>query len=396
MAKIEFLKQVKARFCDEIHIFVTMKHLYLYIFISLIVLNCSNNNEEPLPLQEPTFYKGMDLSFQSELEDYNIDYKDENGNAVNLLNYVASNGTNLVRLKLWHTPQDGQNSFADVKAYAQRIKSKNMSFLLDFHYSDFWADPGHQTPPIAWQNMSNEEIKNTMYNYTKDVVQQLKDQNTLPQIIQIGNETDSGFLWNYGKVWDQFSNNWVNYAALVNEAIRAIRDVDTSNSVKIMLHHSSVENAIYFFNELHPYNLDFDIIGLSYYPQFQIHNLSLVQSKLNQLATNFNKDLLIVEVAYPFTLEYNDNNTNYIGSNSQILDEFSATPEGQKAYFEWLVTAIKNIPNNRGIGFCYWAPDWVSFSGNEATSTNGSSWENQCMFDFAHKALPVFDVYRAN
>lgn len=271
-----------------------------------------------------------------------------------------------------------------------------MDFLLDFHYSDYWADPGTQTPPLAWQNMTNEEVRIAIYEYTRNVVTQLKNQNTLPNIIQIGNETDSGFLWNYGKVWDDFSNNWNNYTLLVNEAIRAIKEVDTEDTVKIMLHHSSVENAIYFFNELDAFSIDFDIIGLSYYPQFQIKDLNLVQTKLNELATTFEKDILMVEVAYPFTLDWNDNYTNYIGSDDQILTEFPATPQGQKAYFEWLITAIKSIPNDKGIGFCYWAPDWVAFSGNENTSTTGSSWENQCMFDFSLNALPVFDTYNHN
>lgn len=377
-----------------------MKLLKSLLFLFLLA-SCSNTEDSQEQQNMPpegttTFYKGMDLSFQSELEDYNITYKDENGVPVELLDFVSETGTNLVRLKLWHTPQDGQNSLGDVKAYAQRIKAKQMDFLLNVHYSDYWADPGSQTPPLAWQNMTNQEIRVAIYEYTKDVVTQLKNQNTLPQIIQIGNETDSGFLWNYGKVWDDFSNNWSSYATLVNEAIRAIREVDTENSVKIMLHHSSVENAIYFFNELNAFGLDFDIIGLSYYPQFQIKNLNLVQTKLNELASTFDKDILLVEVAYPFTLDWNDNSNNFIGSADQLLSEFSATPQGQKAYFEWLVSAIENIPNNHGIGFCYWAPDWIAFSGNENTSTSGSAWENQCMFDFNHQALPVFDVFKAN
>ncbi len=377
-----------------------MKNLLLFMFIATLVFGCNNSDnsieEDAQPQFEQKFYKGMDLSFQSELEEYNVVYKDANGNPIQLLDYVANNGTNLVRLKLWHTPQDGQNTLADVKAYAQRIKSKNMDFLLDIHYSDTWADPGQQTPPLAWQSMTNEQIRVAIYDYTKDAVQQLKNQNTLPKIIQIGNETDSGFLWNYGRVWDAFSNNWPNYATLVSEAIRAIREVDTNDSVKIMLHHSSVENAVYFFNELQVYNLDFDIIGLSYYPQFQTHNLNVVQSKLNALATTFNKEILMVEVAYPFTLLWDDSSNNYIGDSSQILTEFTATPEGQKAYLEWLVSTIKAIPNDKGIGFCYWAPDWVSFEGNETTSTNGSAWENQCLFDFEHKSLPAFDVFRNN
>lgn len=374
----------------------------VFILFSIVLLSrCTSNkisdsNLEEVIKPETTFYKGMDLSFQSELETYNIQYKDSNGNPIDVLTYAASNGTNLIRLKLWHTPQDGWNSLAEVKAYAKRVKNNTMDFLLDVHYSDYWADPGKQTPPIAWQNMTNEQIRIAIYNYTKDVVQQLKAQNTLPKIIQIGNETDSGFLWNYGKVWNGFSNNWDNYVVLINEAVKAIREVDTNNSIKIMLHHSSVEKAIYFFNKLKPYNIDFDIIGLSYYPQFQIKDLSLVKSKITELALNFNKDILIAEVAYPFTLDWNDNSANYIGDTSQILSEFPATPQGQKAFFDWLISTLKNIPNKRGIGFCYWAPDWVAFTGNESTSTNGSAWENQCLFDFNFKALPVFDVYRSN
>ncbi|MBC2846650.1 glycoside hydrolase family 53 protein [Winogradskyella flava] len=374
-----------------------MKLIKFAIFVLVLLLtSCSKSDDSNSSSDSPAFYKGMDLSFQSELEDYNIDYKDTNGNSVELLDFVKSKGTNLVRLKLWHTPQDGENGLEDVKNYALKLKSRNMDFLLNFHYSDYWADPGTQTPPVAWQNMTIDQLKTAIYSYTKDVVQQLKAQNTLPEMIQIGNETDSGFLWDYGKVWNEFNNNWNNYVDLVSEAIRAVREVDTDNKVRIMLHHSSVENAIFFFNELQPFNLDFDIIGLSYYPQFQIRNLDLVASKLNELANNFNKDILLVEVAYPFTLQWNDNQTNYIGSLDQTLSEFSPTPQGQKAYFEWLIQTIKNIPEDRGIGFCYWAPDWVAFNGNEATSTQGTSWENQCLFDFDLKALPALDVFSTN
>ncbi|SDI15136.1 glycoside hydrolase family 53 protein [Winogradskyella thalassocola] len=372
---------------------------YFFSIFIIITTSCSKNENSDDDVDGPDeeiFYRGMDLSFQSELENYNVDYKDADGNSVELLDFVKSKGTNLVRLKLWHTPQDGQNGIDDVKAYAQRIKAKDMEFLLNFHYSDFWADPGKQTPPVAWQNLSLLDLKAAVYNYTKSVVQQLKAQNTLPNIIQIGNETDSGFLWDYGKVWNEFNDNWVNYAGLVSEAVRAIRELDTENKIKIMLHHSNVEHSIYFFNELEAYNLDFDIIGLSYYPQFQTKDLDLITSKLNTLAETFDKEILMVEVAYPFTLQWNDNLSNYVGSLNQIIPEFAPTPQGQKSYMEWLITTIKNIPNKKGIGFCYWAPDWVAFNGNENTSTNGTSWENQCVFDFNLKALPVLDSFNYN
>lgn len=372
---------------------------FLLLSLTMISCNSSDNTIEEFvtpPNPTPVFYKGMDLSFQSELEDHNVTYRDVNGNPIELLNYVTTKGTNLVRLKLWHTSQNGENTLNDVKAYATRIKNTGAHFLLDFHYSDFWADPGTQTPPVAWQNMANEEIKVAIYEYTKDVVTQLKNQNTLPKIIQIGNETDSGFLWNYGKVWNEFSGNWGNYAALVQEAIRAVREVDSEENIKIMLHHSNVEHSIYFFNELLPFALDYDIIGLSYYPQYQTKDLNLVATKLNTLANTFGKDILMVEVAYPFTLQWDDNQTNYIGSLNQIIPEFSPTPEGQKAYMQWLITTIKNIPENRGIGFCYWAPDWVSFPDNDTSVSGGSAWENQCLFDFDHKALPALEVFNDN
>ncbi len=372
--------------------------LYTSILLLLIlIVSCtSSESNDDNQINDSIFYKGMDLSFQSELEDYNIDYKDASGNSVELLDFVKSKGTNLVRLKLWHTPQNGENSLADVKAYALKIKAKNMDFLLNLHYSDYWADPGTQTPPVAWQNMTIDQVKVAIYNYTKEVVLQLKAQNTMPKMIQVGNETDSGFLWDYGKVWNEFTNNWVNYAGLVSEAIRAIREVDTNNETQIMLHIAGIETAIPFFNELQAYNLDFDIIGLSYYPQFQTKDLNLVASTLNNIASTFNKSILMIEVAYPFTLQWNDNQNNYVGSIDQIIPEFSPTPQGQKAYFEWLITTIKNIPNNKGLGFCYWAPDWVAFNGNENTSTNGTSWENQCLFDFDLKALPALDLFNHN
>lgn len=163
-----------------------------------------------------------------------------------------------------------------------------------------------------------------------------------------------------------------------------------------MLLHLSVGNAISSFSELRPYNVDFDIIRLSYYPSFSKRDLNLVKSKLNELATVFDKDILLVEVVYPFSLERDEHSSKFIAETIQVLTEFPATPSGQKAYFEWLVSAIKSIPNNKVIGFCYWAPDWIAFDGNEETSTAGSAWENQCLFNFDHKALPVFEVFKFN
>jgi arabinogalactan endo-1,4-beta-galactosidase len=334
----------------------------------------------------------MDLSAQMELESYNLDYKDGNNNAINLLDFVKIKGVNLVRLRLWHSPTDGQNTLAKVKLYALKLKQRNINFMLDIHYSDTWADPAHQTPPMVWQSLSLVQLKNEVYLYTKDVMTQLKNQGTLPDFVQIGNETDSGFLWNFGKVWNSFNTNWSNYADLVKQGILAVREENGTNT-KIILHHSNIENAQYFFNELVLYNIDYDVIGLSYYPQYGTKDLNVVQTKLNYLANTFDKKVMIVEVAYPFSLGWQDNSNNITGLASQIIPEYSATPNGQKLFLEQVATIVKNIPNNKGLGFVYWAPDWIAFTGNGATSTLGSSWENQCLFDFDHNALPAFDVF---
>ena len=367
-------------------------------FFIVLILSCSKSSNEIIdtpstPIQ--TFLKGMDLSFQAELESFNVSYKDENNASIVLLPFVKQKGTNIIRLKLWHTPQNGLNGLEAVKLYAQKIKQNGMQFLLDIHYSDTWADPGHQTPPLAWQNLSIEQVKDEIYTYTLQVMNALKNQGTVPDMVQIGNETDSGFLWNFGKVWNEFNNNWSNYALLFNKAAQAIRNVN-GNQTRIILHHSSVENSIYFLNQLNSFNVDYDIIGLSYYPQFQTKDLSVVQNKLNTLASTFNKDIMLVEVAYPFTLNWSDNLGNYIGDANQIIPQFSATPTGQKDFLQKIIQILKDIPNQRGIGFVYWAPDWVSFSGNEASSTGGSAWENQCLWDFNHKALPALEVFSAH
>ncbi len=377
-----------------------MKNKIIFSLLLIFIVSCSSTiNEENstvsivLNSNNSIFYKGMDLSFQPELESFNVIYKDENNNPISVLPFIKQKGTNLIRLKLWCNPVSGLNGLNAVKIYALRIKQNNMSFMLDIHYSDTWADPANQTPPVTWQNLSLEDLKTKVYIYTKQVLNELKNQGTIPDFVQIGNETDSGFLWNYGKVWNSFNNNWNNYSALFNKGSQAVREV-CGNITKIIFHHSSVENSIYFLNQLMAYPIDYDVIGLSYYPQFQTKDLDLIQTKLNDLATIFNKEIMLVEVAYPFTLNYNDGLNNYIGNANQIIPVYPPTAQGQKDFMLKIISILKNIPNNKGIGFVYWAPDWVSFSGNSASSTTGSSWENQCLWDFNNKALPALDIFQ--
>ena len=138
--------------------------------------------------------------------------------------------------------------------------------------------------------------------------------------------------------------------------------------------------------------MPYDIIGLSYYPWWSEKDLTYIGGQLNQLASTFNKKIFIAETAYPWTLQWNDNTNNNVGDISQLIPAYPATPQGQLQYLQQLKKLLAAIPNKLGIGFCYWAPDWVAFKGLAAT--DGSSWENLAMFDFSNKAQPGMQAFR--
>lgn len=361
-----------------------------FAFVALVMmLSCQSSDEQAGEARK--FYAGADWSFYAEMRDHNVTYADHLGQTADPIELGKQNGMNIGRLRLWHSPPSMRSNLAEVKQTALKLKQQNMAFLLDIHYSDTWADPAHQTVPAAWENLTPDELKTAVYQYTKDVLLELKAQNTTPEFVQVGNETDSGFLWNHGRVWGAFEANWPNYAGLISRSIDAVREV--APKAGIILHYSTVEHAMAFFDKLGPFALDYDIIGLSYYPAFQTKDLSLVQTKINQLAAVHQKNIMIVETAYPFTLDYNDNANNIVGLPQQLIPGFPADANGQKLFVRQMLDLMRAVPDNRGIGVIYWAPDWVAFDGNQSTSTGGSAWENQALWDFEHKALPALDAF---
>lgn len=346
------------------------------------------------------FITGMDLSYQSFLSGFNVHYFDASGNAIsNLFEFVRNNGVNLIRIRLFHTPAGGDavvqsSNFANVLELCKQVKATGNKVLLDLHYSDTWADPGHQTVPAAWQGVSYEAIVDSVYQYTKGVLERLDAQGALPDMVQIGNETNSGFLWTYGKVWNEFNNNWGHYAELINSANQAVQDMEsqTGKTISTLVHVAGVSSQETFFDKLLAQNAEFDIIGLSYYSYYHTKDLQLVQSELDKLSNKYNKPILIAETNYPWTLGWNDWTNNVVGLEEHLTPGYPATPEGQKAYYEKIVEILKNVPGGNGLGFVYWAPDMVAFNGPE--SAEGSGFENLAVFDFTNKALPVFDVFR--
>jgi len=277
-----------------------------------------------------------------------------------------------------------------------KLKQAGLSILLDFHYSDTWADPGSQTIPVAWQGLEVENLADSVYQYTKNVLQLLAEQNTLPVMVQIGNETNGGFLWDQGRVGGTFDDNWGNYAKLLQHGLDAVaaQVQESGQEIATMLHIAGVADSDYFFRNIQELGIEYDIIGISHYTYFHTKDLTVLENQLHALVNTFDKPIMIIETNYPWTLQWNDFTHNWVGTEEQLVQGYPATPEGQYQYIQKIVEILKGLPNQRGLGFCWWAPDLVAFNGT--TSTEGSFMENLTTFDFQHKALPIFKAFREN
>lgn len=357
-----------------------MKKLLLLIPILLLLINCSDDDKtpenEPI-IPEDNFIRASDMSFLPLIESENTTYFNSANQAEDAITTLKNAGCNTIRIRLWKNPIDNQSSFNQVKAFAQRVKQNGMKVWLTVHYSDTWADPGQQSTPAEWENLSFTNLKNEVITYTETIMTEIQ-----PDIIQIGNEINSGFMWPSGHL----INNESQCLELLSAASTAIRV--KSQTTKIMLHYAGIgAGATWFFNKMSPINYDY--IGVSYYPIWHGKNLSELTSTINSLGQTHNKKVIVAETSYPFTLGWNDWTNNVVGLEEQLIPAYPATPEGQKNY----MLAIKNLiqETESGIGFAYWGGEWVAFRGNE--SPNGSSWENQALWDFNNKVLPAITVF---
>ncbi|MCB9057784.1 MAG: glycosyl hydrolase 53 family protein [Calditrichae bacterium] len=337
------------------------------------------------------FIKGADVSFIPQIEDLGGVYK-ENGVALDPLKILADHGVNYIRLKIWHTPSQNYNDLPHILEMAKRIKQNDMQFLLNFHYSDTWADPGNQTKPVAWQDASTQDLIDSVYFYTKYVMSALDAQGTLPDMVQIGNEINSGMLWNTGRVGGAYDNStqWANLAALINAGIQGVRESSVNgDSVKIVIHRADADDLggnTWFFNNLINNGVEFDIIGLSFYPWWH-GTLSGMQSTTNSLANLYGKPILIAETAYPWTLDWYDSVNNIVGSADKLHSGYPATVNGQTLFLHDVMQIVRYIGNDRGLGVFYWAPEYIS------VPQLGSPWENLALFDFQGNALSTLQVF---
>lgn len=357
-----------------------------------VFVGCRDDGAVAFPpmTDEKKFYNGVDLSFTPEIEGTGISFSDS-GQTLPIASIFKRRGVNIIRLRLWHSPGAGHSDFHEVLRFARTLAASGMEFMLTLHYSDTWADPGHQSKPSLWANLSTSQLEDSLYAYTFNVMTALNAQNTLPAIIQIGNEINAGFLWNDGRVGGSFDANWTTFSTLLKRAIVAIHAAATNRKCLIMLHHAGAAGAMAFFGKIQQYMVPYDLIGISYYPVWHGKSLDTLAVRLNELAAAFEKDIFIAETAYPWTLQWNDWTHNVVGLESQLIPQYPATPEGQKFFLGDLKRLMQKLENGRGLGWCYWAPEWVAFRGPQAT--NGSAWENMTLFDFSNNGLPAIRTF---
>jgi len=353
----------------------------------------------PSKAAKSPFILGADLSGLKINEDAGIVYKDS-GKGADCLQIFQNHGWNLLRLRLWVNPS-GKNGIVNDLAYdaslARRAKAAGMKVMIDLHYSDSWADAGNQTKPKAWANDTFEtptKLYNDIYWYTSNVIYTLASQyHVTPDYIEIGNEVTYGILWPEGNLNDGHGGwvNWKNFATLLNQGILGAQRGATKAGVpmpKTIIHISlgkywDIVDGFYSglasARDIWGHPVQFDIIGLSYYPD-NMTNLSDIKEVLNRCAAKFGKLILICETSYPY-------------HNFTIAKDtkYPNTPEGQADYLADLIKTVRETPNGLGLGVCYWEPEALPNPISQAYA-NGS-WRDsgwQALFDTeTHAAQPA-------
>jgi len=347
----------------------------------------------PTPTPTPTtipFMNGVDASYLQQIEDAGGLYY-QNGAAKDALQIFKDHGINTIRLRLWVAPMIGYNDLGHTLTMAKRVKDLGLGLMIDFHYSDTWADPGKQYKPAAWSSLSGEELQKAVHDYTFQVIEALKKQGTLPDTVQIGNEITPGMLWDDGRVGGAYESNWPQFTALLKAGITGVQDaLDKGEKVGIVLHVDQGANnstCRWFFDNIVAQEVPFDYIGLSYYPWWH-GNMTDLKNNLNDLATRYHKPILIVETAYPWSLENNDNMGNLVGPLEELLPEFPASVEGQRDFLLKEIEILQDVPEGLGMGIFYWAAD-------DITSPHfGSVFENAATFDFEGNVLESLKVFQ--
>jgi arabinogalactan endo-1,4-beta-galactosidase len=366
------------------------------------------------------FIKGVDVSSIISLENSGVTFKNTAGEVQDIFKTLADSGVNYVRVRVWNDPFDsngngyggGNNDLATAIEIGKRATENGMKLLVDFHYSDFWADPAKQQAPKAWENYSFEEKKKAVYDYTKTSLEAMLANGIDIGMVQVGNETNGAFVG---------EKDWTKMSALFNEGSKAIRDID--KNILVALHFTNPESSGRYTTiaeTLNKNGVDYDVFASSYYP-FWHGTLSNLTSVLKNVANTYGKKVMVAETSYAYTAEDGDGHGNTAPKNSGQTLNYPITVQGQATSVRDVIEAVVNV-GDAGIGVFYWEPAWLpvgpanqlqqnkllweKYGSGWATSYaaeydphdagqwyGGSAVDNQALFDFNGKPLPSLNVF---
>lgn len=328
-------------------------------------------------------YVGGDISLLPEYEKAGAKYYDHDGKPIaQLLPWCREQGMNAMRVRLFINPKDYKGSDADPNAcqdlgyiipLCNQIKQAGLALMLDFHYSDTWADPAKQWTPAAWGNLTDEQLYQKIYDYTRTSLDTLKSHGITPDFIQPGNEISFGMLWGtvgtpeaqLKKTFIGSEANWKRLGNLLNQAIKACREI--CPAARIVIHTERVAQPdvlTNFYDQMKKLGVDYDIIGLSYYPYFH-GKMPVLTAALTRLTTRFpEKEIMIVETGYPYAWE--------VPGTDQKVD-YPYTEEGQNTFARALVNELLKFDNVTGL---FWW--WMEYN---AKDTDLAGWYNAPLFD---------------
>ena len=370
------------------------------------------------------FILGMDASCVPALEASGVKYYGFDGTEQDVYRILAENGINYIRVRVWNDPYDaagngyggGNCDIENAIAIGKRATQYGMKLLVDFHYSDFWADPGKQMAPKAWKGMTIDEKTEALYQYTKECLQKLVDAGVDVGMVQIGNETNGALCGESSSVL----GGWKRITQLLSAGSRAVREVCPGALVAV--HFANPEKAgsyVSYGNNLDYYQVDYDVFASSYYPFWHgsLENLSRV---LSDIAEKYDKKVMVAETSYAYTAEDGDFSGNTIGDGGGIVKDYPFTVQGQANLIRDVIDTVANRTAN-GIGVFYWEGTWIPVGGASYNENlvlwerYGSGWaasyaagydpedagkyyggcavDNQALFDWSGKALESLKVF---
>ncbi len=348
------------------------------------------------------FMMGVDASMIKKVLDSGGVYYNLDGTEQDVFEILSDAGVNYMRVRVWNDPNSpigirGGGDMDIETAYwiAQRARRVNMRIILDLHYSDTWADPEHQEKPYDWELLNFQELNEAVEQFTYDSMMYFKSRGVTPQMIQIGNEINNGMIYEDGRIIWNDPTSYDRLASLLKSGIAGAKRADSF--VKTIIHLADGgKYSIFddFFNELEERDVNYDIIGASFYP-FYHGTLDRLADNLNQISEKYDKPVFVAETSYAFTQNSHLNASNIFGGNQEENGGYLATIQGQATSLRDVIEIVADVPENRGLGIVYWEPAWLPVAGaGWAEAGTLATWSNQALFTYSGKALPSINVFK--